>query len=105
VELSALVLDQQVMEAVGADDQPDQCPIGFRGRRERIGVVDHHPHFLAGAAQMHRMAERESWLVIERIRGGCGEAIIEQCCEPTRAEMDGHLVETHIDPLDQGEEG
>jgi len=65
------------MEAVGADDQPDQRPIGFRGRRERIGVVDHHADFLAGAAQMHRMGERQSWLVIDRAWVGCAEAIIE----------------------------
>jgi len=62
-ELAAFVFDQQVMEAVGAGDQPDQRPVGFRGRRERIGVVDHHPHFLAGAAQMHWVGERQSWLV------------------------------------------
>jgi hypothetical protein len=46
------------VEAVGAHEDPDQRPIGFRRRRKRIGVVDHHADFLAGAAQPHRMRER-----------------------------------------------
>src|SRR5437773_1589400 len=77
-ELTAVMLEQQVVETVGADDQPDQCAVGFRGRREWISVINHHPDFLAGAAQMYRMGERQSWLVIEPIQVGCGEAIIQQ---------------------------
>jgi hypothetical protein len=40
-------------------------------------VCDHHLDFLASAAQMHRIGERQSWLVIAWIRIGGGEAIIE----------------------------
>ena len=29
------------------------------------------------------------------------EAIIEQCCEPARPQMDDHLVGMYLDPLDQ----
>src|SRR5712691_3453254 len=54
-ELAAFVLDQHVVETVGSNNQADQRPVGFRGRRERIGMVDHRPDFLAGAAQMQRM--------------------------------------------------
>jgi hypothetical protein len=40
-------------------------------------VVDHHPDFFAGAAQLHRMSKRQGRLVSDRARAGGGEAIIE----------------------------
>jgi hypothetical protein len=66
-------------------------------------VVDHHPDFPAGATQLHWVSKQHSWFVIDQVRAGAGEAIVEQCCEPTWAEMDDHLVRGHIDPLDQGD--
>ena len=50
------------VETVGVDDRLDQAGVGFRGWRERIGVVDHHSDFLASAPQLHRVRERQSWL-------------------------------------------
>ncbi len=67
-------------------------------------MVDHHPDFLAGAAQPYRVRQRQSWLISRRIRVGCGEAIVEQCCEPVWTEMDDHLVGMYLDPLDQSDE-
>src|SRR5579862_7123090 len=103
-ELATLLLDQHVVETVGADDQPDQRPVRFREWRERIGALDHHTDFLARAAQPHRMRQRQGRLIIDRVRIGDGEAIIEKGGQPARAEMDDHLVGTNIDALNQGEE-
>src|SRR6266851_7839960 len=66
-------------------------------------MVDHHPDFLPSATQMHRMRERQGWLVIDRMRIERDEAIVETGGEPARTQMDDHLVGTQVDPLDQGE--
>ncbi len=69
-----------------------------------MGVVDYHADFLAGAAQLHRVRQRQSWFVSDRGWVGCGKAIIEQCCEPVWAKMDDHFVGKDVDLLDQGDE-
>ena len=55
-KLAGSPVHQPLVEPVGIDECLDQTGIRFRGRHERIGVIDHHPHFLAGAPQLHRVS-------------------------------------------------
>jgi hypothetical protein len=102
-KLAGSAVQEPFVEPVGFDDRLDQGGVWFCGRRERIGVIDHHPDFLAGAAQLHRLRERQRGLIIVWARVGCGEAIIEKCGEPVWAQMDDRLIRGYVDPVDQGE--
>jgi hypothetical protein len=69
-KLDRSAAQQAFVEPVGFDNRLDQAGVGFRRRRERICVLDHHPDFLAGASQPHRMSERQGGLILDQIRVG-----------------------------------
>jgi hypothetical protein len=74
----ALRRDPSLIEAiVSARRFNERLLHGGAGKLADLARSEKLHRSLAGTAQLHRMSERQGRLVIEVIRTGCGEAIIQ----------------------------
>jgi hypothetical protein len=90
------------VEPARPDQQLDQPPIGFRGRK-RVGAIDPHRDLPPGAPQPYGHGKGLGFAVA---RARQWRRDIEECTEPCRPEMDIDLIGPDVDALDQaGEDG